>query len=614
MQQSPSLPEQNSQINGTSDRINNMLELAAQLWLEHSWNKLQNRLNDCLFSASATMQQGKTEELEIFQILVNELHYALCPDKVMIALINPGTNEGKVNYIYNPINPYQCKKHRDLEIALSEDKQFHLRFQDVLRLPDLLQLEKQQPQNAWRLIKDPTNLNAWLIITPSPNWAECSLRKNIPDKLKLQLIDRAIDYFGKILLQIRQMQFWQSECQKLARLNQELERNNQIKNQFLANTSHEIRTPLSLILGFTHLLQIQCYDPHKQKHQEYLSIIQSSGKHLLGLINDILDLAKIEAEQMDLQWEVIDVPVLCRNVIALVKEKATSKGLNLQIDLAPDVKTLVADSLRLKQMLLNLLFNAIKFTHEGSVGLRVNVKDIYLRFTVWDTGLGISPDDQALLFQPYQRIIHHSDDHNDEGTGLGLAVTKKLVQMHNGFLTLESQINHGSSFTIALPLNNSEKILSITETLTGDSTINEPGSPCILANIVDMDIAPESEVLLVENNLPHTELIQIYLQRLGYKVTCATNAASMWIALAQKPPVVILMDVSLPDANGLELVKQLRANQQYCHIPIIAQTSMAMKGDRELCLAAGMNDYISKPIDLPLLAKMVAKYSQFLAN
>ena len=118
----------------------------------------------------------------------------------------------------------------------------------------------------------------------------------------------------------------------------------------------------------------------------------------------------------------------------------------------------------------------------------------------------------------------------------------------------------------------------------------------------------------MENNLPHTKLIQIYLQRLGYKVTFATNAASMWIALAQKLPVVILMDVSLPDANGLELVKQLRANPHYCHIPIIAQTSMAMKGDRELCLAAGVNDYISKPIDLPLLAKMVAKYSHVLAN
>ena len=180
---------------------------------------------------------------------------------------------------------------------------------------------------------------------------------------------------------------------------------------------------------------------------------------------------------MDLQWEVIDVPVLCRNLIALVKEKANSKGLNLRVDLTPDVKTVVADSLRLKQMLLNLLYNAIKFTNKGSVGLSVNVEDIYLRFTVWDTGLGISPDDQALLFQPYQRLIHRSRDHHDEGTGLGLVLTKKLAQMHNGFLTLESQINHGSSFTISLPLNNSEKVLSTTETPTGNSTMNEPGSP-----------------------------------------------------------------------------------------------------------------------------------------
>ncbi len=172
----------------------------------------------------------------------------------------------------------------------------------------------------------------------------------------------------------------------------------------MANTSHEIRTPLSSIIGFTHLLLAQGYDSTRERHQEYLNIIQSSGKHLLALINDILDLSKIEANQLEVQWETVNVPALCRNVLALVKEKAGNKGLKLLLDIDPNVTTLVADPLRLKQMLLNLLFNALKFTTTGTVGLKVLKKGVFVHFTVWDTGAGISQKIRRNCFNPISKL------------------------------------------------------------------------------------------------------------------------------------------------------------------------------------------------------------------
>jgi len=616
MQQSSSLTEQKSHINGVSSQLPEVPQLDAQLWLERSLNKLQNCLWECLFSASA----ATTAEVDIFQAVVNELFHTLCPSLVAIALLAPQESEGKICYIPNSSSVKQHTKHPYRQIQLD--------LNSVIKLTDLQQMEKQRPQTAWRLVTDTNTLTAWLIIAEEIERSDCCSLQNLPHHLRLKLVTRTIDYFAVVFTQLRQVQFWQRKCQQLEQYNQDLERTNQLKNQFLANTSHEIRTPLSLIIGFTHLLLAQHYDPQKQKHEEYLHIIQSSGKHLLGLIDDILDLSKIEANQMDVQWELVDVPSVCRNVLALVKEKAANKGLKLHFDLQPDIKTFIADSLRLKQMLLNLLFNAIKFTTNGSIGLRVITEDLCLHFTVWDTGSGISPEDQTELFKPYYQILHRTDDttdyHPQEGTGLGLMVTQKLAEMHGGCLTVKSEINQGSSFTIVLPLNPQGKVLpglgievEGIEDLSASNSQSKYASSSASSgefalNTVNIDSQPE--ILLVEDNLPHAELIQVYLQRLGYKVTCVTNAKSMWIRIKQKQPSLILIDVRLPHVNGLQLVRELRADGQYCSIPIIAQTAMAMIGDRELCLDAGVDDYISKPIDLPLLASMVEKHLKMVGN
>ncbi|MEH2006395.1 hybrid histidine kinase/response regulator HrmK [Nostoc sp.] len=602
MQQYSSLPDENSQIDATPKLLTTIEQLRTQLWLESSLNQLQSRLNDCLLSACKTVPQAEVAQAEVFQTVLDEINsavhssnLALTGSAVGIVLFEPQETIATVCYV-SP-SPSANSQPLFLEV-LTAEKKLLLRLQEVIEVEDLQQLENQQPPSAWPLADDSGSVMGWLIIATTP--LNCDRESLIESQAQLrsQLMARSAMHCTTALRQLRHILSWQQRYEHLSSSNQELERTNQLKNQFLANTSHEIRTPLSSIMLSSNLLLAPGYEPTRERQQEYLNIIQSSGKHLLALINDILDLSKIEANQLDVHWETIDVRLLCINVLALVKEKAANKGLSLYVEIAPDITTLVADSLRLKQMLLNLLFNALKFTSKGSVGIEVAPKGEFGHFTVWDTGTGISQEDQALLFQPYFQIAKAVAD-GVEGTGLGLVVTRKLAQIQGGSVKVESEVDKGSRFTLVLPLKQEAGVV-------GDEGVEEAkfsSSP--------LPFTPSScvNILLVENDLPNAHLMQIYLHKLGYQVTWAKNASQMWAALTQLDPAVILMDVYLADGNGLELVQQLRENPQYAAIPIIIQTAMAMKGDREICLASGVNDYISKPIDLILLANLVAKYS-----
>ncbi|MEH1942654.1 MAG: hybrid histidine kinase/response regulator HrmK [Nostoc sp.] len=612
MQQYSSLSDHNSQIDTTPKLLTTIQQLRAKLWLESSLNQLQSRLNDCLLSACNTVPQAGTAEAEILQTVVNEINsafhssnLALTDCAVGIALFQPQETVATVCYVSCSLSPNSQPLFLEL---LTAEKKLLLRLQEVIELKDLQQLENQQIPSAWRLADDSGNVMGWLIMAATPlNSDRESLIKS-QAQLRSQFMERSAKHCTTALVQLRQILSWQQRYQQLSNSNQELERTNQLKNQFLANTSHEIRTPLSSIIGFTHLLLAPGYEPAKERQQEYLNIIQSSGKHLLALINDILDLSKIEANQLEVQWETIDVPVLCSNVFALVKEKAANKGLKLCLELEPNITTLVADPLRLKQMLLNLIFNALKFTSKGSVGLQVAPKGLFVHFTVWDTGSGISQEDQAQLFEPYFQIAKAVAG-GAEGTGLGLAVTRKLAEIHGGSVKVESEVNCGSRFTLLLPLKQ-EVGVGGAEGAEGAGEAEEAGEVKDSSYALPLTPSSSVEILLVENDLPNADLMQIYLRKLGYQVTWVKNAGEMWEALTQLDPVVILMDVHLADGNGLNLVQQLRENRQYRTIPVIVQTAMAMKGDRETCLAAGVNDYISKPIDLPLLASLIAKYSK----
>ncbi|WP_414564406.1 MULTISPECIES: hybrid histidine kinase/response regulator HrmK [unclassified Anabaena] len=592
MQQYSSLPEQNSSLDVTPTLLKTIQQLRAELWLERSLNQLQNLLNDRLLCVCSVVSQARTTEAEIFQTVVNHLDIALNSITVAIALFQPQAKIAEVCYVSG--SPYRVAQQPLLQHS---QKRLQLKLHEAIALEDLHQLESQQPQYVWRLSDDAGNIMGWLIIAKATPRTDGKSLTASQTQLRSQLLTQAIQQCMAALTQLKKIASLQQNSQQLGSSNEQLKRTNQLKNQFLANTSHEIRTPLSSIIGFTHLLLAQGYDPTRERHQEYLNIIQSSGKHLLTLINDILDLSKIEANQLEVEWENVNVPEMCRNVFALLKEKAANKNLKLCLEIDADVNSLVADPLRLKQMLLNLLFNALKFTSTGTVGLKVLPKDEFVHFTVWDTGIGISPENQALLFQPYFQIANAVTSRN-EGTGLGLTVTRKLAELHGGRVTVESSVDQGSRFTIILPLKPLEEV--------GENEADEADE-----KVESTIINPSSslEILLVENDFPNAELMRIYLGKRGYQVTWVKNAAEMWAVLTQINPVVILMDIQLSDANGLNLLKQLRAKPEYQMIPVIVQTAMAMKGDRETCLAAGANDYLSKPLDLPLLANLVSKYS-----
>lgn len=605
MQQYSSLPEQNPQVDATPTVLTTIQQLRAELWLERSLNRLQNRLNDCLVNLTSNQPPG-AGEAEIFQTVVNELNSVLNNGKVAIALVEPQQTVGKVCFI--PTSPPQNLPSLVLKGMVKKKKKFRLRLAEEIEIDDLQLLEQQQPPSAWQLATDLDGVIGWLIIIRTPVESDGNSFKDTCVQITSQLLTRAAQQCVTTITQFRKIQSLQQRCQQLETINQELERTNQLKNQFLANTSHEIRTPLSSITGFTHLLLAQGYDPSKERHQEYLSIIQSSSKHLLSLINDILDLSKIEANQLEIQWEKVDLQTLCHNVLILVKEKAANKGLKLSLELDPNVNTLLADSLRLKQMLLNLLFNALKFTTNGTVGLQVKSNNSWIYFTVWDTGTGISKKHQAELFQPYFQIPNSVVSQN-EGTGLGLVVTRKLAELHGGRVEVESELGGGSRFTIVLPLRQEEGEsgeLGEVEGVGEDAKGEDRSRPFQLVSINNHS----TNILLVEDDSHNAQLMQVYLERLGYQVKLANNSEQMWKILDQQKPAVILLDIKLPTENGLAIVQQLREHEQYRSIPIIVQTAMAMKGDREICLAAGVNEYISKPIDLPLLGNLVAKYTK----
>ena len=216
--------------------------------------------------------------------------------------------------------------------------------------------------------------------------------------------------------------------------------------------SHELRTPLTSILGFSEVLMQQIFGQLNEKQQQYIDCISSSGDHLLELINDILDLSKIEAGQEELTLEILQVQEVCQACIFLIQEQANHRGLELVLVISPLVMTCVADKRRLKQILFNLLSNAVKFTEAGAVKLKVNKTESTIRFSVIDTGIGISEADQAYLFEPF-RQLDSSLAGNYQGTGLGLAVARKLARLHGGDITFESELGLGSCFTLCLPFS-----------------------------------------------------------------------------------------------------------------------------------------------------------------
>ncbi|NNJ12007.1 PAS domain S-box protein [Chloroflexales bacterium ZM16-3] len=381
--------------------------------------------------------------------------------------------------------------------------------------------------------------------------------------------------------------------------NAEMERALRTKDEFLANMSHELRTPLNAILALSESLQEGVRGPLNDRQRESVGRIEESGQHLLTLINDILDLSKIEAGRLDLQIEAVSVADVCRASLQFIKEVAIKKQLKLAFQLNDELAIIGADAKRLKQILVNLLSNASKFTPAGgkvSLDVKVQTEDALVHFIVQDTGIGIADSDMARLFQPFTQLDSRLSRQH-EGTGLGLVLVRRLVDLHGGSITVESEVGVGSRFMITLPHRPWQ--------------VEPP--PAAQPRAESADVAAQAlpptgaRVLLAEDNEINLEAVHDYLSGKGFQVSVARSGRE---ALAQAEltlPDVILMDIQMPEMDGLEAIAHLREKPAWATTPIIALTALAMPGDRERCLAAGADEYLAKPLSLRGLVELIQR-------
>lgn len=391
---------------------------------------------------------------------------------------------------------------------------------------------------------------------------------------------------------------------QLEQANLELERASRLKDEFLASMSHELRTPLNTILGMSEALAEGAYGALTEVQASQLGYVQESGDHLLTLINDILDVSKIEAGQMELDQGSVQLQELVDAALRLVGSGARKKRISLGRTDAPDVESITADGRRLKQVLANLLSNAVKFTPEGGrVGIDVEGDRTAgeVRITVWDEGIGISVEDQERLFQPFVQL-DAGLDRQHAGTGLGLVLARKMTELHGGTLTLESELGEGSRFTVSIPWLKG----------TGETPAAIPSrSGKRRALGTDGADAPNStlgRIVLAEDNEMNIQTYATYLRQKGYEVLVARDGLEALELVRAERPGLILMDVQMPNMDGLEATRRIRSWDEGGDVPIVALTAMAMPGDEEKCLEAGADAYLSKPVKLTELVQTIEQH------
>jgi len=371
------------------------------------------------------------------------------------------------------------------------------------------------------------------------------------------------------------------------------------KDEFLANMSHELRTPLNAMLGITESLQDYVYGPMPQRQSEMLAKIEQSGHRLLALINDVLDLARIEAGQLDMQSDVVHVELLCQQSLQSIKQDAAKKDIAVSLERDKRITELTADEKRLKQILDNLLSNAVKFTPRGGrIGLQVTADASRgtIDFIVWDSGIGIPDHEVSRMFEPFVQL-DGGLARKYEGTGLGLSLVARLTELLGGTISVESTLGKGSRFIVSLPGEVSDSPAS--------EHANMPAAP-----IVTPPQPPQPLVLLAEDNPTTGELLVDYLSMKGYRVVLAEEGQQVLDRIREERPAIILMDVHMPGMDGLEAMRHIRADAALADIPIIALTAMAMQEDRDICLEAGANEYLSKPVRLKYLLEIIKEFAQ----
>lgn len=365
---------------------------------------------------------------------------------------------------------------------------------------------------------------------------------------------------------------------------------NDAKSRFLATISHEIRTPLNGVLGMAELLRDS---PLNSEQQEIVSTLQSSGQLLLSVINDVLDFSKIEAGKFDILASRVDLKKLLRQVASLFQHAAEQKNLIITVETEPQLPALLLDASRLQQVVANLTSNAIKFSDQGTITLRQSCRKNTLVLEIVDQGCGISDDLKARLFQPFEQELRDSQQQNLQGTGLGLAISKRIIEAMNGTISVDSTKGKGSRFTLILPFDIAP-ILDISGADAVKAAIDKPlDSLC---------------VWVAEDNPVNQRVIEGLLKRLGIDSRTFDNGELLInaLTLTRTQPDIILMDCEMPVLDGLSATRQIKGNPDWAKIPIIALTAHALSDFRDKTKAAGMDGYLTKPIQPDALRSALA--------
>lgn len=372
---------------------------------------------------------------------------------------------------------------------------------------------------------------------------------------------------------------------------------NQAKSEFVANISHELRTPMNGILGMTEIVLDNELEPELRQQ---VQVIYDSGRILLILINELLDVSKLEAGKMELDLRPFNMLYLLQDIVKLMQIRAQEKGLRLMIDLDPNMPLwLLGDDNRLRQLFLNLVSNAIKFTRHGGVTIKLELletvqQQVHFKGMIIDTGIGITPEKLDRLFRKFSQA-DASTSREYGGTGLGLFISQQLVELMGGIIGVETVAEQGSTFWFTL-------MLPMTEPPSEDTTtaiVPTPAQPPQTAHI-----------LLVEDNKTNQMVAKIMLKKLGYQVSIANHGQEALDMIQHHHYHLVLMDVQMPVMDGYIATKEIRNYETThdTHLPIIAMTANALKGDLEKCLASGMDDFLAKPISRQMLANILDKW------
>jgi CheY-like chemotaxis protein len=386
------------------------------------------------------------------------------------------------------------------------------------------------------------------------------------------------------------------------------------KSEFLANMSHELRTPLNSLLILSKMLSENKEANMTGEQIKFANTIYSSGCDLLALINEILDLSKVEAGKMPIVPRDVKVPEICEYLEHTFRPVANHKNLSFQIETSPDIggSVINTDVTRVQQILKNLLSNAFKFTEQGKVSMKIHHAmkkgEKVIVFAVTDTGIGIPKEKQNLIFEAFQQA-DGTTNRKYGGTGLGLTISRQISKLLGGAIEVESTPGVGSTFTLHLPLR----------------YVPVDGAPADISEArVEMmateEVKPtlpkdanfkEKKVLVIDDDMRNIFAITVILERQGMEVLYADNGRSGIEKLKENPDIdVVLMDVMMPEMGGLEATQEIRKMEQFKNLPIITLTAKAMKGDREKALEAGSSDYITKPVDTDVLLATMHKWIQ----